>query len=275
MKKGNLCMGKIYAISYGTEAYKKGLMLNVKSAYKHGADYAIPFNPDDIDKNFYTQNIRFFEEKKGGGYWLWKPYIIDKTLAAMEYGDWLLYVDAGLFYINDIRQYISEAESENITFVLTSTIYKEYQYTKRDVFIATDTDYDYIRNTAQRQSGALIIKKTEENIRFIKEWLYYIQKDKLVTDAPNELGKANYDGFVENRHDQSILFVLSKKWNIGVERKLYDPNARTMWSSEKLLCYHHTANGNKAIIWLKSLIGPTFHKVEDIFKENERQKDFQ
>lgn len=177
-------MSKIYAISYGTAPYKKALMLNISTARTHGADHAIAYQPDDIDRDYYTKNKRFFDHDKGGGYWLWKPYIIDKTLSTLDFDDWLLYVDAGLFYINDIRQYISELESENISFCYAPTVYKEFQYTKRDIFIMTDTDYDYIRNTVQHQSGALIIKKTEENISFIKEWLYYMQEDSLVTDTP-------------------------------------------------------------------------------------------
>lgn len=54
-----------------------------------------------------------------------------------------------------------------------------------------------------------------------------------------------YEGFIENCHNRSILSVLSNKRNIGVERTLYDSDARTMWSSKKLLCYHHSMDGNK------------------------------
>lgn len=252
-------MGKIYAISYGTKKYKKSLMLNIRSAHKQGADYIMPFGPNDIDRDYYYKNIRFFNQTKGGGYWVWKPYIIDNILSIMQFGDWLLYVDAGLFYINNIKKYILELEREKITFVMVPTVHNEYQYTKRDIFVATDTDYDYIVNTKQRQSGVLAIQKTKENVRFIEEWLYYIQKDNLVTDAPNEYGKMNYEGFVENRHDQSIFSVLSKKGNIGVERSLYDP-ARKMWNSDKLLCYHHSMSGCRVVIWLKSIIGPILHK---------------
>ena len=86
-------MGKIFCITYGTDPYKKAMKLNVKTAKKCGADEAKAFTINDIDSNYIKLNERFFKEKRGGGYWLWKPYIIDKCLTEMNNGDWLFYVE--------------------------------------------------------------------------------------------------------------------------------------------------------------------------------------
>lgn len=252
-------MGKIVCITYGTDPYKKEMKLNIKTAKKYGADEAKAFTINDIDSNYIKLNERFFKEKRGGGYWLWKPYIIDKCLTEMNVGDWLFYVDAGLFYLNNIKDYIKKLETNKITLVMAPTVHEEYKYTKRDVFVKTETDLDYIKNSLQRQSGAIIIKKNDENIELIKQWLKYIQIDSLVSDAPNIYGKDNYEGFIENRHDQSILSVLSKKMNIGTDESLYD-GAIDMFHSKKPLCYHHSMCGNKYLIYFKARIRKLINK---------------
>ena len=54
------------------------------------------------DKNLKNDNI-FWEKhsnfitnnKRGYGYWIWKPYLIKKTMDNMKDGDILLYLDCG------------------------------------------------------------------------------------------------------------------------------------------------------------------------------------
>ena len=48
------------------------------------------------DKEFWKKNGDFIEKnKRGYGYWLWKSYIIKKTMDMMKDGDILLYLDSG------------------------------------------------------------------------------------------------------------------------------------------------------------------------------------
>jgi hypothetical protein len=51
-------------------------------------------------------------------------------------------------------------------------------------------------------------------MRFVIEWLTYAQDVRAITDDKNVLGIPNYPGFRENRHDQSILSLLAKIWNL-------------------------------------------------------------
>ncbi len=51
---------------------------------------------------------------------------------------------------------------------------------------------------------------------FVSEWLTYAQDSRAITDDKNVLGKPNYDDFRENRHDQTILSLLAKKWNLKI-----------------------------------------------------------
>ena len=46
--------------------------------------------------------------KRGGGYWIWKPYFILKTLKEkIKYNDYLIYSDSGSVYINSAYYLLS------------------------------------------------------------------------------------------------------------------------------------------------------------------------
>lgn len=44
----------------------------------------------------------------------------------------------------------------------------------------------------------------------MKEWLELAEDKRIITDDPNVLGKENYEGFRENRHDHIIFFFVQK-----------------------------------------------------------------
>ena len=46
------------------------------------------------------------------------------------------------------------------------------------------------------------------------EWLAYAMDPRILTDIPNQMGKPNHSGFKENRHDQTVISLLSKKWQL-------------------------------------------------------------
>ena len=85
---------KIVAISYSNEIYQTQLQYNKKSAFENGkVDEYYEYGPNDIDKNFREKNKDILSRKRGNGYWLWKPYIILKTLKEK----------LNIFYKNDTK----------------------------------------------------------------------------------------------------------------------------------------------------------------------------
>jgi len=76
----------------------------------------------------------------------------------------------------------------------------------------TDTD-EFVHSMASVASY-IFVRKSIHSFAFISEWLTYVQDSRAVTDDANVLGKRNYDDFIDHRHDQSILGLLSKKWNL-------------------------------------------------------------
>ena len=71
----------------------------------------------------------------------------------------------------------------------------------------------YIKNSNQVWAGFILLRKSFTPIRFITEWLTYSQDFRITSDSPSRI-IANDPTFIENRHDQTVLSILCKKWGI-------------------------------------------------------------
>lgn len=187
-----------------------------------GFDKVIAFSPQDLDSNFVRKNERVLKQGRGVGYWLWKPYIIQKTLAALGPDDVLFYCDAGAFFIQPIDPYMEimyKTGQSLIPFFIPHHI--EKHWTKRDAFILMDCDTPAYSHTQQRIGGVHLWRRSAFTLRFVAEWLRYTEDRRIITDMPNQYGQPNYPDFREHRHDQSILSLLTKKYGLTAYKPPY------------------------------------------------------
>ena len=202
------------AITYATEEYFKQLRYNIKTANKKGGfDKVFGYGPKDIDSDFYEKTKHILTQKRGGGCWLWKPYCINKALSQIEYGDYLFYCDASAFYTKSIDHMIKCMEKNNEDIMVFELPLIEKQWTKKDAYILMDCIGDKYSNTNQILASYILVKKTIKAELFISEYLDYCCDDVIITDKENEFGE-NFDNFIEHRFDQSVLSLLSKKYNL-------------------------------------------------------------
>lgn len=227
----------IYAMAMATENYMPSAVFQLETAKNKGkVDRVICYNVDrDIDDVFKEKNRALLESGQGRrkGYYLWKSYFVDKAVKSIEYGDYLIYMDAaGFYYKRSVHEIISYMENNNIEMIV-SRKYKclEKHWTKRDVFVYMNCDSEKYWNQYQCMSGFFVAKKTKKLEMIVEEWLKYSQDARIISDAPNTCGKENYEGFVENRHDQSIFSLLMTKYDIVTIEKIKVPD---------FYKYHHT-----------------------------------
>ncbi len=205
----------IYAISYGNEKYKNALHLNLKMALKYGkADKVRGFTDADLSEKFKLENAEVFNRPRGGGYWIWKPQIILKALDEIEDGDYVVYTDAGSAFINRIELLTNALEKSGQDIMCFSLKHIEAQWTKRDAFILMECDSEEYVNSEQLLATYIIVRKSSESIEIIRKYASYVLDRRIVTDEPNVMGKPNYPGFIENRHDQTVWSLLCKKKGI-------------------------------------------------------------
>lgn len=213
----------ILAITYSDENYKKSAKLNLFTAKLLGrADKVRLFSPVDIEDDFSEKNKELLSMKRGAGYWVWKPYIIRKALDECGTGDYLMYLDAGAFYVRRIKDLIDNMESLQQNVFLSSSLLPNKDWCKRDAFVKTGCDVSGCVNEHQVEATYILVKKSNEAIRFLKRWLDYACDNQINTDMENILGLPNYVGFRENRHDQTALAMAAYQEGIIGHRGFSD-----------------------------------------------------
>lgn len=175
----------------------------VKSALANNVDEAKIYKPVDIDPHFFDRNIEIFKQSRGYGHWLWKPYFINRELRAMKDGDYLIYADAGVEFVNNIN-HVTDRMKQDVW--LFGNMWQHEHWCKRDiieaVFEGKECSFD-----KQVQASVIVIRKTQKSALFVNEWLRLCQVPGLIDDAPSKA--VNHPEFKENRHDQAILATLA------------------------------------------------------------------
>lgn len=185
------------------------------------------YNEYNLDNSFKEKFNNILKiNKRGFGYWVWKPEIILKSLEKINEDDILLYCDAGCHlnkggikklenyfgHVNDSElgigavQFCTESENKN----LEGSNCLEKEWAKGDIFDFFEVrDKKNIYNTGQFHGTVIFIKKTKNTIDFIKKWASIFEQNfNLVDDSPSK--SKNFEEFKENRHDQSIFSILLK-----------------------------------------------------------------
>ena len=76
------------------------------------------------------------------------------------------------------------------------------------------SDDEKYHNQYQVEAGIVGVRNTKFNIKLIEVWLRYCSDMYIITDLPNICASPNYIGFIEHRHDQSILTNLTIKFDL-------------------------------------------------------------
>jgi len=235
----------IYHVTYADGQMSKSAMLAQKSALKHGCNFSVFMNEKSISAEFYNLNKSILDQNRGAGYWLWKPYIINKMLNRINENEYLVYTDAGVEFVNDISILINKMDQDVFIF---GNNYSHYDWCKSDVIktILPDWEYQYINDKRQAQASVLIVKNTEASRIFIGKWLKYCQIDHFITDSQSFI--PNCYTFQEHRHDQAVLTCLAYKYGINLHywpahynggQFVYDKHPQFSEDDYPVIFHHH------------------------------------
>jgi hypothetical protein len=195
-----------YFLLYDDETGKYNLQPLINSIKKYTSFTIIIFKKSNIDKSFLEKHHDIFSQSRGGGYWLWKPYIICETLKTLDPGSVLFYIDSSYTFSapfdlghvekNDIQIWKNKPNED---------VYKMKQYCKMDVIDPNTYDMEMC------WAGAIVLKNTLYSTKLIEEWLQLCNL-QTITDTPSIV--QNSPEFVEHRHDQSLLSVVLHRFNV-------------------------------------------------------------
>ena len=199
----------IYAVNYADKNYATAQRFNSWSA-KHivGVDKVYAFTPNDIEYDFYEEHKDILELPRGGGYWLWKPYIINKTMDLINDGDIITYCDSGAMYVKSVKALIPYFDEYKQDIIFSSTPYYDRNWCKPKVI---NPEKDHIEKVFPFQYEAtwIMVKKSPQSVKIIKEWL------EMCCKAENLIDDKSYDfPCIEHRHDQALFSIVCKRYNM-------------------------------------------------------------
>jgi len=167
------------------------------------------------DTSFWNKHGDFIRENsRGCGYWLWKPYLIQKSMNQLDDGDILMYLDCGCEL--DIEEktyldfYIETVKKDKI--IGCNTFCLEQEWNKSDVIHLLDMNDSPHLQTFQHEAGALLIFVCPETRALVDQWYDVSCTYHNIDDTPSILPESEI--FKEHRHDQSIFSLLTKKYNL-------------------------------------------------------------
>ncbi len=210
-----------YVINYAEgEPYESLRKVNTKSAYLFGkADKVLEYSSTDIPHSYKEQHKDIFAYKRGAGLWLWKPYIISDALGKINDGDWLLYLDSGITVIRDIHYLINNAKSNNTSIFIMEQPLLNRQFTKRECFIKMGIEDE---DNNQVLGLLLLLRKSEESIHFVQEWLHKCEDVELLSPEHFHPEISEWKDYYSHREDQSILSLLRIKYKLPTFRDCSD-----------------------------------------------------
>ena len=212
-------MQKIYGISYASRHFSNRYDIINKLCKETGLFYEFKcLNETDIDNDFKDKYKEVWNmSQRGGGYWIWKPYIISKMLSKLNDNDILIYIDSGCHInitpdsqkrFNEYINMINNSKSGLLRFQLTHqeknfTNKKTIDYFKNKFNINDKIMNNYLESF-QILNGIMLMRKNEYTINFFNNCLNILNDDpKLHTDIYTNINE-------KHRHDQSIMSLLYK-----------------------------------------------------------------
>ena len=221
---------KKYFLVYDDNTHTPHLLKLIDSVKKYSDFEIIIFQKKDMDIDFVNKNKEILESHRGGGYWLWKPYIINKILDQIMEGDYLFYMDSKYYFTEDFTDLYTKFMENNDILVWgnkpNESTNEIKNFCKLDVILKYNiTRMAFIENRNEFWAGALLIKKTSFIQKMMNEWLSMCCNYEDISDSPSIKQKPC---FIDHRHDQSLLSIVLHKNNIPMNyfEKIYLQNVR-------------------------------------------------
>jgi hypothetical protein len=204
-------MTKIYCTFSGAP-YDRTTEKILVDGPKLGADRVLVYDDQWLEGHpFRIINKWLWEtpQKRGYGWYAWKPLIILDALSRCANGDIVLYTDADCYPINLLDQLFSEASKSGL--MLFRCLHKHRLWCKKDCYIVMAQNGTLQENLWQGCARFALFKKGDWlATQLLMEWLTYSINPLATTFSPSFL-EEEFPEFHEHRCEQAILTNLAYK----------------------------------------------------------------
>ncbi|CAD7964666.1 unnamed protein product [Amoebophrya sp. A120] len=200
-------------ISYADGCCQKAIKKNLETGKGYFQDQRA-YDSTAFDPVWKEQHNDILSVKTGGGLWIWKPYVMLKTLEDenVPWDSVVVYLDAGNHFTNDPRLFVLNALKETDVAVLQLKCCFEADWSKRETLMALNGDHHAISERPQMGAYFLAFRKTPLALRFARHWLSKMIDPVIVKVESIDKSVKNYAGFQKHMADQSALSVLFKQY---------------------------------------------------------------
>jgi hypothetical protein len=218
-------MKKVFGISYASRDYLRRKELVEKVANESGFFCEFKcFTEEDIPDEFKESYKEVWKHGLGGGYWIWKPYVIKQMLNELNDDDILVYYDSGCelnVTENSVKRFheyidmVNNSEHGFLRFELIGLTDRQFTNKKtqdhiQNKYIISDDIMNSYLDSNQIVGGIMVIRKTNFVVKFFQECLDILDEDpQLYSDNYNKENE-------HHRRDQSIQSLLYKIMNGGL-----------------------------------------------------------
>lgn len=212
-------VGQVHIATFGDGIYLEQAKKFAETLTKKFPNYIVHrYDMSMIDEDFKEKNKDILSNRRGFGYWLWKPYICKQVYDSMNNGDILWYIDGGLVLkdnidFENIVKWCSQCSSGGLACEQNTP---QGNFCKKDVFLQLKMDYEKYAPLMQYASGFFMLQHRETNHSFLQEWLNTACIPGMLDDSPAKYPEDSKWSPISHRHDQSIFSLLAHKYEFDV-----------------------------------------------------------
>jgi len=217
--KTELSAQRPHLVTFATSAFAGARDRLIASALSTGEfDSAIPWDDIRLRKDPSFRALSLLSHPRGSGYWSWKPHIILQTLKQLPDDAAVLYYDAGRYLGGfTIRRSVAplidfaDRHGGMMPGVSIPHFGPNARWTRRDCFVLMNCDAPAFWKHPQVQATFSVWLNRPATLTFLEQWRRHCADIRIIGDGPSMCGLPNFPGFVDHRHDQSVLTNLVVK----------------------------------------------------------------
>jgi hypothetical protein len=167
------------------------------------------YSRDDLEATFRQRNAHILEIPRGGGMWLWKPWVIQDALRMIPEGDRLFYADAGTSLTPNSQTVLKREED----FTVLTGIRLNLNCLKKDILwmlhVPTD-EWAKILRDDHIWTTFLVMKNTPAVRDFVGGWLGCTETIRVDSDLPSILHKET-GCYIDNTAEENTLYIAERR----------------------------------------------------------------
>lgn len=195
----------VYLVSYADSAdiFFQNRNAMHQSAINKGFDFIFNYRRDLLDPDFVTEYEDVFANKRGAGYWIWKPWIILNTLEQIPENAILVYGDSNTLFKRPIDDLIAVAQKHDIILLQHPNLSRE-QEAQLTTLEKLNCNTNECRKGRNVVACFMVLRNTATTRQFIAEWLANCKNREIFLRDDRESPELK-----EHLYDQPILGIMA------------------------------------------------------------------